>query len=190
MAADVAPCANPSPVSTTDFHRVVPVGTQVLRVFSLNVNHPVDMQLSAPADYSPQKGGIDDEAQKGLNLTAPRAGPFVVQITWKEQYYDANDNPQLCNAAAAVQMLALENTGIKLKPPKPIKLAFRIYHTRIRHYQVLKWSWKCTDQTDPAPISITLRYELKAKGKLSKKAKTVTATALDPCENSGGPAST
>jgi hypothetical protein len=184
--ADVQPCANPDPVSTVDFHRVVPVGLQSLRVFTLNISHPVGMQLNAPADYLPQKAGIDDESQKGLNLTAPHAGPFVVQITWQEQYFDAIGDPQLCNASAAVQMFAVENTGVKLKPPKPLKLLYRLYRTRIRHYQTLVWSWKCTDNSDPAPISITLRYELKAKGKLSKKAKTATTTALDPCMSSGG----
>lgn len=185
FAAQVDPCATPDPVSAIDLHRSVPVGQQVARVFQLNISHPIEMQVIAPADFLPQKTGIDSENLQMLLLTAPRPGPFVVQVTWKEQYYDGNGDPQLCNASANVQMFAVANNGVKLKQSKPKKLPFRIYRTRAKHYGELNWSWKCTDESDPAPITMTLRYEQKSRGKLSKRAKTGTTTALDPCMHTG-----
>lgn len=165
---------------------LVPVGFRAARVFGLSSNSSyVDsLQLSAPPEYSPApfapntpqtSGGA---VQLGLSVTAPNPGPFVVQGSWTQTL--GSTGP--CTATGAVTLTAVNPAPLKITPPKRSAVSSR----KKPHYEHLEWTWKCTDNTVAPPLEATLRYQFKNNGRLSKKAKTLTVVAQDPCDNDQG----
>lgn len=162
---------------------LVPVGVRTARVFWLHGGDSStnsNLALSAPPDYSPvsfepKRPAGNKDVLLGLNVTAPRPGPFEVQGSWT--YSLGAGGP--CTATGTTTLTAVNPTPLKLKAPKR-----RVDSSaRKPEYNKLEWTWKCTDATVAPPLEATLRYQLKKRGKLSNKAKTQTIVAQDPCDD-------
>jgi len=156
---------------------VVPIGAAVTRHFEIN-RTATDVQLSAPADYRAKQL----PAQQGYNLrlTAPRAGPVVVQATWSQD----DGSGGTCTATAGSTLTATPGLRLVIKPPK----GKRTYENP------MNWAWKCKPDSDPTPATATVRWEIdprqipvgsrggKAPFKFSRRAKAFSVAAGDLCD--------
>lgn len=156
---------------------MVPIGAAVTRHFEIN-RTATDVQLSAPADYRAKQL----PAQQGYNLrlTAPRAGPVVVQATWSQD----DGSGGTCTATAGSTLTATPGLRLVIKPPK----GKRTYENP------MNWAWKCKPDSDPTPATATVRWEIdprqipvgsrggKAPFKFSRRAKAFSVAAGDLCD--------
>jgi len=138
---------------------IVPIGSTATRSFQVKPGGGAavsGMQLSAPAEYSAKQL----PAMKGayaLQLDAPRAGPFVVQGSWTAKYNDRNGDDQTCVATATSALRASNGTPLKLSPPAVRKFP-GVAGTQ---YDLpLMWTWKCTADSDPTPLTATVQWEI------------------------------
>jgi hypothetical protein len=176
-AAPVCP-ADTAGTFTNVTRAIVPIGTAVTRHFEIN-RTASGVQLSAPAEYNAQQL----PAQRGYNLrlTAPHAGPLVVQATWTQQ----DGNGGTCTATAGSTLTAASGSRLVIKPPK----GKRTYENP------MAWKWTCKPDSDPTPATATVRWEIDSrqpppgffKGgnapfKFTRRARAFSVAAGDLCD--------
>jgi len=179
-AAPASPCPPGFAGQLTNISRpIVPIGATVIRGFTVPDHTVSGMQLSAPPEYSAQQ--IPARNAFGLRFKAPHAGPFDVQGSWTEPY-----NSGTCNATGTATLTAAQGSPVVVKPP-PTTFGGRQYGNPVI------WSWKCVQDTDATPLAVVLRWEVgpqlklgnrggKPPYKFSRRAKTFSVTAGDPCD--------
>lgn len=181
-SADDPPCASPLPIEV-DSRPIVPVGVSAARIFSISIDSSTklsNVRFFGPPDYKSETLTAGDY---GLRVTAPSAGPFTVQGAWTETFTDYSVSPSTtltCTGGGSVGLTAVAGMFLKLKSPKQNRTpGFRDEKAR---YRELVWRYKCRSDSNSAPLSVRVRYEVKTKGGLSKRSPSFTVTAEDPCD--------
>jgi hypothetical protein len=162
---------------------IVPVGLPATRFFTAAADDPVSaLQLSAPGGR--QVAG--QEGAAGITFTAPRAGPFRVQASWTVQTAGGS-----CAASATATLNAASGTPLVIKTP-PVR---RFPGVKVIQYDApVRWTWACSAESDPAPVTATIRWEVETRAlplfsrggkppfKFTKRAKSFTVTSAEPCD--------
>jgi|tagenome__1003787_1003787.scaffolds.fasta_scaffold20905758_2 hypothetical protein len=171
--------------------QIVPVGLPAVRGFTVEA---LVSDLSVSAVSFTATGGVKSARVSALTgyalrLTAPRAGAFEVHATWTQQ--SAKSGEPACTATGVVPLRAAAGTPIAIKPP-PVR---RFPGVKTDQYDApVVWTWRCTAESDPAPLVVSLRWEVDprslpafSKGghepfRFTKHAKTFAVTAADACD--------
>jgi hypothetical protein len=186
-ATDAAPCPPGVAGTFVNFSRaIVPIGATAVRDFGMK-DHPASkVQLSAPPEYNAVQ--VPASVGSGLRFKAPQAGAFAVQGTWTEFYYDGTATVP-CTATADSTLTAGRGTPLTVKPPRATR---ENGSTVVENPTV--WTWKCTASSDPAPLTVRVRWEIDKRSiprgsrgghapfKFSRRAQAFSATSADPCD--------